>query len=175
MAALPAIAAVASIGSIIVGTGLSLASANREAEATRQAGELEQQNQYFLAQQEEATAREDFAASQREALERRFEGELVLSRQQAAAAASGAGADDPTIVRLMTDTAARAEYGRSSVMYGAESRRATLFRSAAARRKSGDNSFLGGIEGANGAWLRGMGSLAGGVGKLGDTLHTRYG
>lgn len=177
MAALATIAAVASIGSLIVGTGLSLVSAQKEAEASQKAGEFEQQNQEFLAQQEEASAREDFAATQREAQERKLEGELVLSRQQAAAAASGggAGADAPTIVRLMTETASRAETGRASVIYGAQSRKDTLFRSAAARRISGRNSFLGGIEGANGAWLKGLGSLAGGIGSIGNAYNQRYG
>lgn len=89
----------------------------------------------------------EFAASQREAEERKLEGALVMSRQQAAAAASGAGAggDDPTIVRLMTETSKRATYGAESTLYGGRQRRQTYLDTADAQRASGNASFLGSI------------------------------
>lgn len=89
----------------------------------------------------------EFAASQREAQERQLEGQLVMSRQQAAAAASGAGAggDAPTIVRLMTETSKRAAYGAESAMFGGRQRQQTYIDTADAQRASGNASFLGSI------------------------------
>lgn len=114
---------------------------------------------YTAAAQEEALGKNEFAASQRDAREQALQGELVMSRQQAAAAASGggAGADDPTIIRLMTETGKRSEYAQEVTRYGGLQRRTALFDSAAARRKTGDSSYIGGVLGA-------LGSIAGGVG-----------
>ena len=95
------------------------------------------------ARQLEARGKEEFAASQREALERRREGEVVNSRAQAIAAASGAGADAPTIVRLMSDTAGQAEFNAQTDLYGGRQRRAGLRDSARARRAEGQASLMG--------------------------------
>jgi hypothetical protein len=173
MASLATIASVAAIGAAVVGTGVSLYGASVSAENSRKAGEAERQTQLMLAQQEEAAGTEAFASAQREAKERKLEGELIMSRQQAVAAASGGGAstDAPTIVRLMTETAKRSKLGQDSVIYTGESTRSRYNTSAAARRISGENSFLGGIQGAQGAWLSGLGSLAAGVGKVGGLVR----
>mgnify|MGYP001614253676 CR=1 FL=1 len=173
MASLATIAAVATIGAAVIGTGVSLYGAHVSAENSKRAGEAEQRTQNMLAQQEEAAGTEALASAQRDQRERKLEGELIMSRQQAVAAASGggAGSDAPTIVRLMTETAKRSQYGQDSVIYTGESTRGRYNTSAAARRQSGENSFLGGIQGANGAWLSGMGSLAAGVGKVGGLVR----
>jgi len=173
MASLATIASVAAIGAAVVGTGVSLYGSSVAADNARKAGEAERQTQYMLAQQEEAAGTEALASSQRDARERKLEGELIMSRQQAVAAASGggAGADAPTIVRLMTETAKRSQYGQDSVIYTGEATRSKYNASAAARRMSGENSFLGGIQGAQGAYLSGIGSLAAGVGKVGGLIR----
>lgn len=105
--------------------------------------------------QMEAKGREELAASQREAADKRREGELVMSRQQALAAASGAGAgmDAPTIVKLMTNTAGAAELNAQTDLYGGKQRKAGLFDAAANRRREGKASLLGSV-------LGGFGSLA---------------
>jgi len=97
----------------------------------------------------------EFASSQRDAQERKLEGQLIMSRQQAAAAASGAGAsgDAPTIVRLMTETAKRSQYGVDSVMYGGRARRQGYIDTAQARRETGNANFIGSI-------LTGVGQFA---------------
>jgi hypothetical protein len=88
---------------------------------------------------------EELAASQREAGQARQEAVLANSRAQALAAASGggAGADAPTIIKLMGDTAAAGELNAQSQMYGGLSRRAGYNDQARARRASGKASFLG--------------------------------
>lgn len=107
------------------------------------------------AAQMEERGKEDFAASQREAIDKRREGRLVNSRQQALAAASGAGADAPTIVKLMTDTAGQAEYNAASTMFGGLQRRAGMNDSARARRKEGQAAMIGSVFDAAGTALSG--------------------
>lgn len=107
----------------------------------------------------EAQGKEELAASQRDAQEKRREGRLLVSRQQAVAAASGGGADDPTIVKLMSQTAQNAEYNAQGAMYGGYSRRAGLFAGAKNRRAEGRASLLGGV-------LGGFGSAASGLSKV---------
>lgn len=135
----------------LIGTGLSAA-------GTIAQGKAERDNQNFIAKQEEAKAKEEFAASQREADQSRREANLAQSRQQAIAASSGggAGAEAPTIVRLMSDTAGQGELNAASSMYGGQQRAAGLRDSAKARRRSGKASFLGSV-------LGGFGQMAGGT------------
>lgn len=126
---------------------LGIAAAGASAAATIYAGNETKKAAYEAAKRDETAGMAEFAAAQREAQERNLEGKLIMSRQQAAAAASGAGASDdaPTIVRLMTETAKRARYGEESTMYGGRARRQGYIDTAAARRQTGDASFLGSI------------------------------
>lgn len=151
MANIGTITAIASVAA----TGISVAS-------TLYSGKLQRDAAYAQAQQEEARGDAEFAATQRAAEERKLEARLIMSRQQAVAAASGGGAgeDAPTIVRLLERTAQRAEYGRASEMYRGETLQANYYASAAARRRGGRNSFLGSILSASGSLASGIGSFA---------------
>lgn len=127
----------------IVSAGAGLAQAG----ATIYAGNEQKKAAYEAAKREETAGQAEFASSQREAQERRLEGQIVMSRQQALAAASGggAGADAPTIVRLMSETAKRSRYGEESTLFGGRQRRQTYFDSATSRRTTGDANFLGSV------------------------------
>lgn len=107
--------------------------------------------------------KEEYAASQREALEARLQGKLLQSRQQAIAAASGGGAgvDAPSIVKLMSATGERTEYARKIAMHGGEIKKAYYTDAADSARRSGGNSLVGSI-------LSAVGSLAGGFGTVGS-------
>lgn len=150
MASLATLATVATGVAAVVGAGASVYN-----------GFLAKQEAEERAHEYEKLGTAEFAASQGDAFERRLQAQLVLSRQQAAAAASGggAGADAPTIVRLMTETAQRGEYGAQSAMWGGQQRRNTYFTSAANTRKSGANALVGGL-------LDGIGMLIGGTGDV---------
>lgn len=150
MASLPTIALVATAVAGVVGAGASV-----------YGGFLAKQEAEDRAHEYEKMGKQELAAAQADAIERRLQGQLLLSRQQAAAAASGggSGADAPTIVRLMSETAKRIDFGAQSDMYGGYSRRSTYFSSASASRRSGNNALLGGI-------LDGVGAL---LGSAGDT------
>jgi len=108
MAGLAAFATVASAAVGAVGTILS-------GRAASDAAEVE-------AQQRRQQAGEARAASQREAIQRAREARLLQSRQQAVAAASGGGAADPTVVRLMAQTGAQGRYNTASALYEGEAR-----------------------------------------------------
>ena len=149
MASLATIATVATGVAAVVGAGASV-----------YGGFLANQEAQERAHEYEKLGKQELAAAQQDAIERRLQGQLLLSRQQAAAAASGggAGADAPTIVRLMSETAKRIDFGAASDMYGGYQRRSTYFSSAAASRRSGANALLGGI-------LDGVGTLIAGAGQ----------
>ena len=123
------------------------------------AGAAENRNQQYQADQDELRAKEEVAASQREAIAKRKEGVLANSRALAVAASSGAGAgaDAPTIVKLMSDTSGEAEFNAQSVMYGGKERARGLYDSAKGRRAAGKASLLGGVIGGFGSALRGFG------------------
>jgi hypothetical protein len=76
-------------------------------------------------------ALESEAASQRDAIESGRQGGLVTSRLQSLAAASGAGATDPTVIGLRADLEARTDYEKKVALYEGSSR-------AAAFRHAGD-------------------------------------
>lgn len=141
------------IGPLLGGLGTAAS-----AVGTVAAGAAERDNQNFIAKQEEMKAKEEFAASQRDAQQARREATIAQSRQQALAAASGggAGSDAPTIVKLMSDVAGQGELNAGSAIYGGQQRAAGLRDSASARRRSGKASFLGSV-------LGGFGQAAGGA------------
>jgi hypothetical protein len=138
------------IGSVVSGVG------------TIAAGAAEKNAADFEAAQMDQKAKEEVAASQRDAIAKRREGAILNSRAQALAAASGGGAgtDAPTIVKLMGQTAGEADYNAQTAMYGGYSRAAGLRDSAKARRASGNASLLGSV-------LGGFGPMAGDLNKSG--------
>lgn len=166
MAGLATLASVATGVAAVVGAGASVYSgylASREAE--------DRAHEY------EKLGTAELASAQSDAMERRLQAQLVLSRQQASAAASGggAGADAPTIVRLMSETAQRGDFGAASAMYGGYQRRATYFTSASNARKSGGNALLGGILDGVGALIGGAGQTAALADQFGMIPRSRWG
>lgn len=152
MAFLAAAAPIIMAGAAVLGAGAAIygaVSARETAEAT--------------AKQQLTMGKERFAAAQRDALEARLAGKLVMSKQLAAAAASGAGAgmDAPSIVKLMTETGERSIYASQVAMHRGYAERDYYFDAAAASRNEGRASLLGGV-------LRAAGTLAGGIGQAGQ-------
>lgn len=121
----------------------------------------------------EDRGREEFAAAQQEGFAKRREGMLANSRAQALAAASGGGADDATVVKLMTGIAQESEFNSQASFYGGTQRKRGLFDAASNRRKGGQASLLGSQYEAAGAIFGGIGSavgkMTGGGGKSGGS------
>lgn len=121
----------------ILGAALTIGGAAMNVSSQSQAADIEQQSSKVEAQQMQVNAGQERAAAQRSAMEQRRQARLVQSRQQAVAAASGAGATDPTVVDLMTDTNAEGEYRALSELYTGEQRARGLETDAANTRYAG--------------------------------------
>lgn len=151
MAALPALAAVA-----------TLASAGLSAMGAIQQGKAQQAALNFEAEQHKRQAAEERAASQREAIEKRHEGALAMSRQLAIAGASGAGVVNPSILDIYGETAQKGEYNAQTALYGGESRARGQLDEAAAARFKGKAARTASYYDAAGSILSGIGTAAGG-------------
>jgi hypothetical protein len=139
----------------------ALAGTGMQAIGQLQAGAAQKAALNFEAKQREVRAAEERAASQRTAIDKRHEGELVMSRQKALAAASGAGVVNPNILDLYGETAERAEYNAASEIYGGESRARGQIDQAAAARMKGKAAMKGSIFEAAGTALSGVGKAFG--------------
>lgn len=162
-----------------------IAGSAMQAAGTLAAGNAAEAEGAFQAQQLDIKAKEEVAASQREAMQKRKETDLVLSRQQALAASSGLGALDPTILDLAGDVAEEGAYHESLIRYGGQERAAGLKLQGQAARFSGKNAQRGSRWAAAGTLASGVGSSmfgkygAGGPPAAGAPYnlasHTRYG
>lgn len=150
-------------------SGFELIGALVSAAGTVASGVAEKNAADFEAQQLDMKAKEEVAASQREAAQATKEADIAMSRQQALAASSGAGAgsDAPTIIKLMSDVAGQGELNQQSILYGGQQRAAGLIDQAKGRRMSGKASLLGSSLGAFGQAAKGIGSYGMGKGSFG--------
>lgn len=151
------------------GTAVSAAGTLAAGRAAQDAGMRGQQAAYFEAAQQEQQAQESRAAAQRGALEKRREGRLLLSKLQARAAASGGGADDPTVLDLGGDIAQRSEYDALFEMYRGENRARGLEDQAMGSRMTGDARRAEGEAKKRAAKLSAIGTIIGGASSMAGT------
>jgi hypothetical protein len=114
--------------------------------------------EYKKAQYDQA-ATEARAAGQRQAFEKKRETKLVQSKLLANAAASGGGADDPSIIALGKDIAGRGEYLALNEFYKGENRARGL-------EDAGNATLMEGRAAKKGATLAALGTIIGGAGGL---------
>ena len=112
-----------------VGIALSVASTVMQARNTAAAGRAEQEAAVARAQglehqaaQGRQIAGQERATAQRAAMEQRRQGRLLSSRALARAAASGAGAGDPTVELILGDIGAEGEFRAKSELFIGEER-----------------------------------------------------
>lgn len=125
----------------------------------------------FEAQQGEVNAGTAIAVSQRAAEEQRRQGRYAASRALAVAAASGGGASDPTVVRLISQTKGEAAYRASVALYEGEAKARTMRLQALAGNLSGDWALENGLRVQQQYDLAATGELIKGAG----SLYARYG
>lgn len=152
----------------IVGAGISLVGGLTQAAGQRAAGDAALEDARFEARQLERTGKEEFAASQREALAARREGRLAASRGQAVAAASGggAGSEAPTIVQLLGEISGQSELNAETALYRGESRRKGFYEQAQATRRTGRSRQRGYYSSAAGSIFSSIGSAFGRLGSI---------
>ena len=148
----------------VAGGALSAAGTLMGGSAAADAGQRQQQAQYFKAAQEEQAAQESRAASQRVSMDKEREGRLLNSKLQANAAAGGGGAADPTILNLAGGIAGRSEFESLLEMYKGENRARGLEDSAVGSRLSGDSAKAEGEAKKNASYFSAAGTLIGSAG-----------
>lgn len=111
-------------------------------------GDLQKQSSEFQAQQADQAGREALGVAQRTALDRREQIKVTLADLQAKAAASGGGADDPTIKAIARKIAERGEYEALGSMYAGESQKAGYEDVAKGLRFTGDAQRFGAYQDA---------------------------
>lgn len=155
----------------VVGGGLSAAGTIAGGAAANQAGQSTQQADYFKAAQEDMAAQESRASSQRSALEKGRQTELVQSKLQADAAASGGGASDPGVLTLAGNIGGRGEYESLMDMYTGENRARGLTDQATGTRLTGDAAAAEGNAKENASYLSAAGTLIGSAGSAYRTYN----
>lgn len=123
---------------LAAGTAMSVAGAIGQGNAARGAAN-------YQAAQLQQQAGQERATSQRQAMEERRRARFAQSRLQALAAASGAGATDPTVIDLSGDIAAEGEYRALTALFGGEERARGLTMNAQARRYEGQQQRRAGV------------------------------
>ncbi len=136
-------------GSSIFGALTSIAGGNSASAASKV-----QQAAYNQA------AGQNRAVSQRQAEEARRQARLVQSRQQAVAAASGAGAADPTVVNLMGEARKAGEMDALTALYQGEQSARDLEYAGTLARFKGKQAKQAGYLNAFSQVLAGAGTLA---------------
>lgn len=128
--------------------------------SARRAGEYE-------SQQADVAAGQAQAASQRAAQEQLRRGRFAASRAQAVAAASGAGASDPTVMDIIGDITAEGAYRSRLALYEGDDR-------ARAYKERGKTAEFAGRSRQRAGYLQAAGAVAGGYLKN-RTLLDKYG
>jgi len=130
----------------------------------------------YTAEQERVAGNQAVGASQRVAYQERRKGNLVASRAQAVAAASGGGAADPTVVDIMGGIEAQTDYNVMTALYEGQETRRQYEASASLNEFEGKQALRGGI--IRGA-AQGLNTLSGPAGQNllsgGTSLYEKYG
>lgn len=105
-----------------------------------QQGKIDQANAAIRAGQLAENANAVEAASQREAIKAKREAKYLESRAQAVAAASGAGAADPTVQNIMDRIEAEGEYNALTALYNGKTRARDMRLEGAVALQEGENA-----------------------------------
>lgn len=120
----------------------------------------------FTAAQQRQQGNEALAVGQRLGLERRKEGDLLQSKLQARATASGGGATDPTVVGLAEGIAERTQMDALTELWKGESKRRGLLDAAEATHLQGLAALEEGNMRQKASKLSALGTVLGSAGSM---------
>jgi len=123
-----------------------------------QAGKAAKANANFQSAQMEQQAGQERASSQREAIALRRQSAIMQSNAQAASAASGGGATDPTVLNITGNLAREGEYNALSALFAGEERARGQKLQAASTRIEGKQAQKQGYSGGAATIIGGIGS-----------------
>jgi hypothetical protein len=132
---------------------------NMSAASHVQFGIQARQAAQFQADQLRQNANTAQAASQRQAFDIDRQTQFITSRALAVAAASGGGASDPSVVRLIARDAGEGAYQRSLALYGGNDRARLDLESADARLYEGKTTERNSLEVGAAGYARGATNL----------------
>lgn len=155
----------------IGGSLFSMMGASDAADAAEVMGQRARQAADFRAAQLRSNAGQAIAASQRAGDNEVRRANLLASRALAVAAASGGGASDPTVVKLISNIAGEGTYRRLSAMYEGEERARAMRMQADAASYEGAIAEEAGYMKADSYRTQGMAGLF----KMGGSLFEKYG
>ena len=142
------------LSTILMGLGTVISAGGTIASGVAQSDAMD-----YKAEQERMAAQENRAASQRTMQEHQTQLSYQQSKLQAGAAATGAGADDPTVVKLGSDMAGRGEYQSLMDLYTGENRARGMEDQAKGDNMTGDAAMTGSLFGAAGTLASGFGGM----------------
>lgn len=103
----------------------------------KKAGKAAERDAQLVAAQQKAQGLASQAEAQREALTETRKARYAQSRARAVAAASGAGANDPTVENLINDIGDEGEYNKLAALYSGDSDRKLADYASGATRNQG--------------------------------------
>lgn len=166
-----AIFPVAAVVSTAVGGLMQVGGYSQAADASRVAGRRQNVASQFEAEQLEQQAGQSVAAAQRDAKEEKRRADLAASRAIALAAASGGGASDATVVKIIADLKGEGAYRSAVALYRGEENARRLRMAAKGKRYEGAVAEEGGqLKGSSYDTM-----AAASLFNTGATLFGRYG
>ena len=129
------------MGMAAASTVMNMQAQSAQGDAALRIGQQKQTADEFQAKQLDINAGQAQAAGQISAINQDRNTSLVLSRARAVAAASGGGASDPTIIRLMANIAGEGAYRANVARYEGDTQARTMNMQAAALRYQGANAL----------------------------------
>ena len=135
------------------------------------AAERRKQAAEFEAAQLDQNAGQAKAAAQRVAYQKGVEGDLMLSRLKALAAASGGGATDPTVLNLQAGLMHQKAYNLAAALYRGEDDARTMRMQAAAKRYQADLGVADAEDARTASYFAAAGTAASG----GASFYEKYG
>jgi hypothetical protein len=160
MAALAAVAGATKVAGSLMGAKV----AEQEGRAARYGKESE-------AAQYDQQAGQEIAVAQRGAMEQRRRAKLVASRALAVSAASGGGASDPTVARIIADIEGEGAYRAATELYRGEESARKLRMAASGSRYEGALAERSGKIKSRAYKLQAFGDAA----QMGGGMYQKYG
>ena len=163
------------LGMSALGAAGSMSAADDQAEQAELQGQQEQVYANWQAAQLKQKANAERASGQRAAIEERKKGDLTMSRARAVAAASGAGAGDPTVMNILGNLASDTEYNALSRLYEGDSSAQSLETQANALQWQGAQAAQAGTSLASSTRTAGMFNAIGQIGQSAGSFYGKYG
>lgn len=156
---------------VAAGTVMTVYGQVQAGKAAAQAGQARNVEKQFEAAQYTQQAGQAIAASQRNAIEERRTSRYLQSRALALAAASGAGASDSTITKIIADIAGEGAYRASVALYNGEEQARQLRLEAQSALYTGAVEEIGGEQRQTAYNISAVGSGLSGA----ANLYEKYG